>query len=205
MLLGLIMLAKAWGYFLGRFDLLTSRRGVVEGASYTDVNAHLPALNFLAIVAVICAVLFFVNTRVRLWSLPLIAVALLALTSVLLGAAYPAFVQQFRVRPNEQTFEAPYIRRNIAATRYAFGLDQIQESTRDITPSVTSEDLAANEDTVSNVRLWRPAVLSSVFESLEQIRQYYVFNDVDVDRYDLDGERRMLMVSAREIDQTRLP
>ena len=204
-LLGLIMLAKAWGYYLGRFDLLTSRRGVVEGASFTDVNAHLPALNFLAIVAVICAVLFFVNTRVKLWSLPLIAVALLALTSVLLGAAYPAFVQQFRVRPNEQVFEAPFIRRNIAATRYAFGLDTIEETTRDIAPSVTAADLDANEDTITNVRLWRPAILSDVFESLEQIRQYYVFNDVDVDRYDVDGERRMLMVSAREIDQARLP
>jgi hypothetical protein len=204
-LLGLIMLAKAWGYYLGRFDLLTSTRGVVEGASYTDVNAHLPALNFLAIVAVICAVLFFVNTRVRLWSLPLIAVALLALTSVLLGTAYPAFVQQFRVRPNEQQYEAPYIRRNIDATRYAFGLDTIEETSRPIAPAVTSEHLEANEDTISNVRLWRPSVLASVFESLEQIRQYYVFNDVDVDRYEIGGQRRVLMVAAREIDQARLP
>ena len=85
-LLGLIMLVKAWGYWLGRFDLLTSPRGVVEGASYTDVKAQLPALNFLAIVAVICAVLFFVNIRLRQWSLPVIAVGLLALVSVLLGA-----------------------------------------------------------------------------------------------------------------------
>ena len=100
-LLGLIMLAKAWGYYLGRFDLLSSDRGVVQGASYTDVNAQLPALNFLMIAALICAVLFLVNIRVRLWSLPVIALALLAVVSVLLGTAYPAFVQRFRVAPQE--------------------------------------------------------------------------------------------------------
>ena len=98
-LLGLVLLAKAWGYWLGRFDLLTSERGVVHGASYTDVNAQLPALTFLAIVAVICAVLFFVNARYRVWSLPIIAVGLLLLVSILLGTAYPAFIQQFRVDP----------------------------------------------------------------------------------------------------------
>ena len=100
-LLGLIMLVKAWGYYLGRFDLLTSKRGVVEGASYTDVKAQLPALNLLAIVAVICAILFFVNIRVRVWALPIIAVGLLAIVSVLLGTAYPSFVQRFRVAPQE--------------------------------------------------------------------------------------------------------
>ena len=100
-LLGLIMLAKAWGYYLGRFDLSGSTRGVVQGASYTDVNAQLPALNFLMIAALICAVLFLVNIRVRLWSLPVIAVALLAVVSVLLGTAYPSFVQRFRVAPQE--------------------------------------------------------------------------------------------------------
>ena len=93
----MILLAKAWGYYLGRFDLLTSDRGVVQGASYTDVNAQLPALTFLTIVAVICAVMFFVNARYRVWSLPIIAVGLLLLVSILLGTAYPAFIQQFRV------------------------------------------------------------------------------------------------------------
>ncbi|MGZ5129492.1 MAG: UPF0182 family protein, partial [Actinomycetota bacterium] len=108
-LLGLIMLVKAWGYYLGRFDLLESTRGVVQGASYTDVNAQLPALNFLAIVAVICAILFFVNIRLRIWALPIIAVLLLAIVSVLLGTAYPAFVQRFRVAPQEYQRELPYI------------------------------------------------------------------------------------------------
>ncbi len=204
-LLGLIMLAKAWGYYLGRFDLLTSPRGVVEGASYTDVHAQLPALNFLAIVAVICAVLFLVNIRVRLWSLPVIAVGLLAVVSVLLGTAYPAFVQQFSVKPQEQQRETPYIKDNIAGTRRAFNLDTIDVSQRPADASVSTDALNENEATVSNIRLWRPAVLKENFQSLQRIRQYYEFDDVDVDRYDLNGTRRVLMVSGREVTQDGIP
>ncbi len=200
-LLGLIMVAKAWGYYLGRFDLLTSPRGVVEGASYTDVHAQLPALNFLAIVAVICAVLFVVNIRVRLWSLPVIAVGLLALVSVLLGTAYPAFVQKFRVEPQEQQREAPYIAYNIEATRRAFGLDAIAVSERPADLNVSADALEENQVTVSNIRLWRPTVLGENFQSLQRIRQYYEFHDVDVDRYPLSGAPRVLMVSGREISQ----
>jgi uncharacterized membrane protein (UPF0182 family) len=200
-LLGLIMVAKAWGYYLGRFDLLTSPRGVVEGASYTDVHAQLPALNFLAIVAVICAVLFLVNIRVRLWSLPVIAVGLLAVVSVLLGTAYPAFVQQFSVKPQEQQRETPYIADNIEGTQRAFGLDEVVISERPADPSVSADALDENAATVSNIRLWRPAVLGENFQSLQRIRQYYEFHDVDVDRYPIGDEPRVLMVSGREISQ----
>ena len=200
-LLGLIMVAKAWGYYLGRFDLLTSPRGVVEGASYTDVHAQLPALNFLAIVAVICAVLFLVNIRVRLWSLPVIAVGLLALVSVLLGTAYPAFVQQFSVKPQEQQRETPYIQDNIEGTQRAFQLDTIDVSERPADLNVSADALDENAATVSNIRLWRPRVLGENFQSLQRIRQYYEFHDVDVDRYPIGDEPRVLMVSGREISQ----
>ena len=202
-LLGLILLAKAWGYYLGRFDLLTSDRGVVQGASYTDVNAQLPALTFLTIVAVICAVMFFVNARYRVWSLPIIAVGLLLLVSILLGTAYPAFIQQFRVNPNEQQYEEIYIERNIAGTQRAFGLDQIRlEEQPSFSSTVTAADVQANEATIANIRLWRPSVLKENFESVQRIRQYYDFADVDVDRYEVDGERRVLMVSGREVIQS---
>src|SRR5437016_3335329 len=204
-LLGLIMLVKAWGYWLGRFDLLTSPRGVVEGASYTDVKAQLPALNFLAIVAVICAILFFANIRLRQWSLPVIAVGLLALVSVLLGAVYPAFVQQFRVKPNEQQDEMPYIQDNINATNTAFGLSAIQAQQRDVsTGPLTAKQIADNSGTVSNIRVWRPPVLKENLQSVQRFRQYYDFNDVDVDRYTVNNEERVLMVSAREIAQQGL-
>lgn len=201
-LLGLVLLAKAWGYYLGRFDLLTSDRGVVQGASYTDVNAQLPALTFLTIVAVICAVMFFVNARYRVWSLPIIAVGLLLLVSILLGTAYPAFIQQFRVSPNEQQYEKQFIERNIAGTRRAFGLEQISLQERPFQATVTADDVHANAATIANIRLWRPSVLKENFESVQRIRQYYDFHDVDVDRYEIEGKRRVLMVSGREVTQS---
>ena len=202
-LLGAIMLVKAWGYYLGRFDLLSSSRGVVQGASYTDVNAQLPALNFLIIVALISALLFFLNIRLRQWSLPIISVGLLALVSVLLGTAYPAFVQRFRVEPNEQSYEAPYVEDNIAATRTAFGLDRIDEQIRTVSGPLASQQIEDNAATVSNIRLWRgEPILKENFQSLQRIRQYYEFSDVDVDRYIIDGEKRVVMISPREIHQS---
>jgi uncharacterized membrane protein (UPF0182 family) len=204
-LLALIMLAKSWGYYLGRFDLLTSARGAVQGASFTDVKAQLPALTFLWVVALICAVLFLVNIRVRLWSLPVIAVGLLALVSVLLGAAYPTFVQQFRVKPQEQQREQPYIADNIAATRSAFGLDGLDVQERPVENLVTSDEVDATPNTLDNVRLWRPAVLQQNFQGLQRIKQFYDFEDVDVDRYTLDQQRRVLMIAAREVAQSEIP
>ena len=205
-LLGLIMLVKAWGYYLGRFDLLTSKRGVVEGASYTDVKAQLPALNLLAIVAVICALLFLVNIRVRVWALPIIAVGLLAVVSVLLGTAYPSFVQRFRVAPQEYQREQPYIEDNIAGTRTALGLDKIEyQPDRPVDLVVTAKELRDNGPTISNIRLWRPPILGENFQSLQRIRQYYDFLDVDVDRYQVNGKERVQMVSGREVTQQGIP
>ncbi|MFB3737558.1 MAG: UPF0182 family protein, partial [Candidatus Velamenicoccus archaeovorus] len=204
-LLGLIILAKAWGYYLGTFDLLGSLRGVVAGASYTDVNAQLPALRILTFIAIACAVLFLVNIRMRGWALPVIALGLLALVSITAGAAYPAFVQQFRVKPQELQRERPYIEDNIAATRTAFGLDAIQTQARPYAPSVNQQDVKDNETTIQNIRVWRPDVLKENLQSLQRIRQYYEFQDVDVDRYVVDGQRRVVMVSAREVAQNQIP
>lgn len=204
-LLGLIMLTKAWGYYLGQFDLLTSTRGVVVGASYTDVNAQLPALRILTFIAIACAILFLVNIRLRGWALPVIAVGLLALVSIIAGAAFPAFVQRFRVAPQEFQREQPFIEDNIEATRRAFELDGIVSTSRPLGPQVTAEDLQANDATVSNIRLWRPDVLADNYTSLQRFRSYYEFNDVDVDRYVIDGEPRVLMLSAREVSQGGIP
>ena len=204
-LLGLIMLTKAWGYYLGQFDLLTSTRGVVVGASYTDVNAQLPALRILVVIAIACAILFLVNIRLRGWALPVIAVGLLALVSIIAGAAYPAFVQRFRVAPQEFQREQPFIEDNIEATRRAFSLDGITSTSRPVGDAVTSEDAQANDATISNIRLWRPDVLRDNYISLQRFRSYYEFNDVDVDRYVIDGQRRVLMISTREVSQAGIP
>ena len=204
-LLGLIMLVKAWGYYLGQFDLLTSTRGVVVGASYTDVNAQLPALRILVVIAIACAILFLVNIRLRGWALPVIAVGLLALVSIIAGAAYPAFVQRFRVTPQEFQREQPFIEDNISATRRAFELDGITTTSRPVGDAVTSEDARTNDATLSNIRLWRPDVLRDNYISLQRFRSFYEFNDVDVDRYVVDGERRVLMISTREVSQAGIP
>ena len=204
-LLGLIFLVKAWGYYLGQFDLLNSLRGVVAGASYTDVNAQLPALRILVVIAIVCAVLFLVNIRLRGWALPVIAVGLLALVSIIAGAAYPSFVQRFRVAPQEFQREQPFIEDNIEATRSAFGLDEIESQQRAVGGAVSAEDIREDEATISNIRLWRPSVLLDNLASLQRIRQYYEFNDIDVDRYELDGTRRVVMVAAREVSQDGIP
>ena len=204
-LLGLIMITKAWGYYLGQFDLLTSTRGVVVGASYTDVKAQLPALRILVFIAIACAILFLVNIRLRGWALPVIAVGLLALVSIIAGAAYPAFVQRFRVAPQEFQREQPYIEHNIEATREAFQLDGVTTQARPLGDAVTADDIEGNEATISNIRLWRPDVLRDNFTSLQRFRSYYEFNDVDVDRYEIEGQRRVVMFSAREVSQSGIP
>ena len=204
-LLGLIVLVKAWGYYLGRFDVLYSPRGTVTGASYTDIHAHLPALTLLAYIAVACGVLFLVNIRFRGWILPGLGVGLLALTSIVAGAIVPAFVQKFQVDPQEFQREQQYIERNIRFTRQAFGLDQIDLRRTSVGLEVTEEEMEANEPTIANIRLWDPAIIRTTYENLQRIQPYYVFHDVDVDRYMIDGQPRVVMISAREVAQNQIP
>src|SRR5205814_7623572 len=121
-LIGLVVLAKAYGYYLGRFDLLVSPRGVVTGASYTDIHIQKPALLFLAFIAIACAALFLVNIRFRGWALPVIGIGLLAVSSIVVGGLVPAAVQKFSVDPQEFQREQTYIARNISGTQFAFGI-----------------------------------------------------------------------------------
>lgn len=205
-LLGLIVIVKAWGYYLGRFDLLTSERGVVTGASYTDMHAQLPALNLLLVVSLVCAVLFFVNIRLKGWGLPVIGVGLLALVSVVAGGLFPAFIQQVRVDPQELQQERPYIARNIEFTRTAFGLDDIETSSPDVASDLTAKNLLDNAKTIANIRLWDPFLLQENYNQLQRIKQYYEFPDsADVDRYTLGGEKRVVMGAVREISQRGIP
>ncbi len=204
-LLGLIVLAKAWGYYLGRFDLLLSPRGAVTGASYTDIHVQRPALTLLAFIAVLCAVLFFANVRFRAWAWPAIGVGLLLLASIVVGAIIPAAVQRFSVDPQEFQRERPFIERNIEFTRLALGLDRIQMSRTPVSPEVTAEQVEENEATIASVRLWDPAILGETYRTLQRIQPYYEFPDVDVDRYEIDGQKRVVMIAAREVNQQGIP
>jgi len=203
-LLGLIVLVRAWGYRLGQFDLLLSPRGTVTGASYTDINAQLPALQLLVVISIIVTVLFLVNIRFRGWALPAIGLGLLVLTSVLAGAVWPAAIQRLRVDPQELQREREFIARNIEFTRRAYGLDRIESQSFAAEPELSPEELEVNRATVEDIRLWNPAVLRSVYHQLQRIRPYYEFVDVDVDRYEIDGERVLTMIAPREINQDNI-
>lgn len=206
-LLGLLALLRTADYFLQRFELNFSSRGVVTGASYTDVKAQLPALNLLVIISIAAAILFLVNIRMRGWVLPVIAVGLWAFVSLMVATIYPAFIQRFRVEPAESDKERPYIERNIAATRAAMGLDKVTLHDFDYEEKLTTKDLDRNEPTLRNVRLWDPSgdILGKSYQRLQEVRTFYRFNDVDVDRYVVNGRLTQVLLSARELNSAGLP
>ncbi len=203
-LLGLIVASKAFDYYLSIFELNFSPRGQVVGASFTDVNAQLPALRILIVVSLAAAAALLVNIRIQGWRLPLAALGMWVGASVLLGGVYPEIVQRFRVSPNELAAEEPYIRRNIEATRRAFGLEDVETRQFPADETLTAEDVLANTDTLDNVRLWDPDIVTQSYRQLQVIRQYYHFTDVDVSRYEIDGRQRQVLVSVRELDVNQL-
>jgi uncharacterized membrane protein (UPF0182 family) len=203
-LLGLIVALKAWGYWLDKYELVFSPRGVVAGASYTDVKAQLPALEVLFWVALICAGMFFWGARRGGIAVPLFSIVLLAGVSLIIGGIIPAVFQRFRVEPQELLRERPYIERNIAATRKSFGLGGVSAKGFPAAGGLTPKDIQDNQRTIENVRLWDPEVLRPAVRNLQAIAQYYTFSDVDVDRYDVDGTRRQVMISVREVDPNLL-
>jgi len=204
-ILGAMALLKAFGYWLQRFELNFSARGTVQGASYTDVKAELPALNMLIVISIAAAILFFVNRWLKGWVLPIIAVGLWSFVSVVIGGIYPTIIQKASVEPNELQKESRYIQRNINATRTAFGLDKVAMKDFDYQENLNGGAITANQGTVGDARLWDPNVLGQTYRELQQIRPQYTFGDVDIDRYTIDGKERQVVLSARELDLTNLP
>jgi uncharacterized membrane protein (UPF0182 family) len=200
----IFLLLIAVGYWLDRFGLLYSSRAVSYGAGYTDVNARLPALNILMVVAGVMALLLLVNIRMRTWKLLGGAVGIWLLALLLLGGLYPYFVQSFIVQPNQLASEQPYIEHNIRATRSAFGLDKFREREVPAVESVTQEQIAANPNTIRNIRLWDYRPLLDTYGQLQEIRTYYSFSQVDIDRYVIGGRLQQVMLSAREISPNEL-
>jgi uncharacterized membrane protein (UPF0182 family) len=203
-LLGLLVASKAFDYYLDIYVLTFSPRGQVTGASFTDVNAQLPALKILIAIAVASAIVLMVNIRVKGWRLPAISLGVWVAASILVGSVYPALVQQFRVAPNEVAAEAPYIERNIASTREAFGLDEVETRAFPAEENLTAQDVLDNADTLDNIRLWDPNIVGQSYQQLQSIRPYYEFSDVDIDRYTIDGQRKQVLVSVRELNVNQL-
>ena len=202
LLLGLLALVKAADYWLARYELTTSTRGAVHGATYTDVKAQLPAINLLILISLFAVILLIVNIRRRGWVLPVLAVGLWAFVALVMGNIYPAVIQNLRVEPAESEKEAEYIGRNIEATRQAFGLADVTVLQLDGMDNViTGEDLLANPGTVRNIRVLDPLVVQGTFDRLQGEREFYRFSrELDSDRYVVDGEPTQVMIGARELE-----
>jgi uncharacterized membrane protein (UPF0182 family) len=204
-LLGLLALLFSFRYFLDRYELLYSATGVVYGAGYADVHARLPFLYVYAGAALLVAILLFAFAAGKRSHrfIPIIGVIVVA--AAVLGVIYPAVVQQYSVAPNEIMMESPFIAENINYTLLAYGLDRVDERPFSVDYNLTGEELLANSGTVENIRLWDWRPLLSTYKQLQEIRLYYEFFDVDVDRYTIDGEKRQVMLSARELSQEEIP
>ena len=200
-LLGLVVLLKAAAYWLDRYALALKDNKLITGLTYTDVNALLPAKAILTGIAVICSLLFFANIVRKSWLLPAAGTALLVISSVLIAGIYPAAIQQFQVKPSESSKEAPFIQRNIDATRDAFGLSAVEVKDFQATLNASAGQLSNDSATISNIRLMDPNVLSPTFRQLQQIKPYYTFGaSLDVDRYKVDGVSHDTIVAVRELN-----
>ena len=198
-LLGGYFAVKAGSYALDRFLLLYNDNGIVVGAGYTDVNIELPVLWFLIGIAGAAAVVAWVNVRLRTYRLVIAATAFMFGSAFLFGELLPGMFQRFVVKPSELQLEAPYIQRNIALTREAYNLRQVTVKPFPAEQGLTFQSLEASRDTIDNIRLWDWQPLMDTYAQLQEIRTYYRFLDVDIDRYQIDGAYRQVTLAAREL------
>lgn len=197
-------LLRAANYWLSRYELTGSQRGVVRGALYTDVNAQLPATNLMILVSFAVTLLLLWNVRQRGWRLPVLGVGLWAVVAIVAGTVYPALVQRFVVQPNVSTRELPYIQRNIAATKAAMGIDNVERVNVDYT-DITASDVQADDAPLRDVRQLDPTQMRDRFSLDQGLTSFYGVNDLDVDRYSIDGRTQQVLVAARELNPAGLP
>lgn len=211
-LIGVFVALKAVAYWLDRYGLAVKSSDFRAtdnwtGLRYVDANAYLPAKTILFCIAVICALLFFATLWRRTWQLPVIGFGLMVLSAILIGGLYPAIVQKFQVQPNEQAKEAPYVEKNLEATRKAYGIDGTKVT--DYTGTSATEDKTKLRDDVgstASIRIMDPNVVSPTFQQLQQIRNYYAFpTNLDVDRYSKDGKDQDTVLGLREINLAGIP
>ncbi|MFJ1971962.1 UPF0182 family protein [Streptomyces sp. NPDC087903] len=211
-LLGIFVALKAVAYWLDRYGLAVKSSDFKAtdnwtGLRYVDANAYLPAKTILFCIAVICALLFFATLWRRTWQLPVIGFGLMVLSAILIGGLYPAIVQKFQVQPNEQAKEAPYVEKNLKATREAYGIDGAKVT--EYSGKSTSSDktkLRDDVDSTASIRIMDPNVVSPTFQQLQQIRNYYAFpTNLDVDRYSKDGKDQDTVIGLRELNLNGIP
>ena len=197
---------RAVGYLLSIYNLVFSPRGVAFGASYADMHGSLPGLKAMMGLCLVAAGLIAYALFRKKGLKPVIAAAVIMMAgSFITGTLIPGLVQQWYVEPNELAAEEMYIRYNIQATRAAYNLDRIEERDFISNGDITAADLASNSRTVENIRLWDWEPLLATLSQLQEMRLYYSFNDVDIDRYMVGGKMRQVMLTAREMDVDSLP
>ncbi|MFJ6541449.1 UPF0182 family protein [Streptomyces sp. NPDC091385] len=212
-LLGVFVTLKAVAYWLDRYGLAVKSSGFKAtdnwtGLRYVDANAYLPAKTILFCIAVICALLFFATLWRRTWQLPVIGFGLMVLSAILIGGLYPAIVQKFQVQPNEQAKEAPYVQKNLKATREAYGIDHTQVSEYSGKAATSDKTTLRDQvDDTASIRIMDPNVVSPTFQQLQQIWNYYGFpKNLDVDRYPTkDGKDQDTVIGLRELNLSGIP
>ncbi|MEV8434771.1 UPF0182 family protein [Streptomyces sp. HUAS 31] len=211
-LIGIFVALKAVAYWLDRYGLAVKSSDFKAtdnwtGLRYVDANAYLPAKTILFCIAVICALLFFATLWRRTWQLPVIGFGLMVLSAILIGGLYPAIVQKFQVQPNEQAKEAPYVEKNLKATRDAYGIDGTQVTEYPGTSKTEDKTkLRDDVDATASIRILDPNIVSPTFQQLQQIRNYYAFpTNLDVDRYAKDGKDQDTVIGLREINLNGIP
>lgn len=205
---------KACAYWLDRYGLVFSGRGKVTGASYADVHASLPAKMILFWIAVLIALAVLGSLWLKSAQLPMISFVVLLVLSIGINGIYPAVVQQFSVKPNASDKEAPYISRNIQATRQAYDIvtntgpgstGNVTYENYKVTTNPSTAALTDSDPTVANLRILDPNVVSPTFSKFQQLRNQYGFPDkLDIDRYTIDGHTEDYVVGVRELDQSKL-
>ena len=193
-----------WSYRLKIFDLLYSERGIIFGAGYTDVHAQWLAWRILIAIAAISGLLLLIGIfrRGKRWLF--VPIGLWLVSAIVFGSIYPAIMQRFQVEPSELARERAYIKNNIQLTRLAFGLDRIEERDIPVEIAPSEQDIAQNSATINNIRLWDYRPLKDTYNQIQSIRLYYDFNDIDVDRYQIDGNYRQVLLGARELSPEKL-
>lgn len=211
-LIGTFVALKAVAYWLDRYGLAVKSSDFKAtdnwtGLRYVDANAYLPAKTILFCIAVICALLFFATLWRRTWQLPLIGFGLMVLSAILIGGLYPAIVQKFQVQPNEQAKEAPYVNKNLEATRQAYGIDDAKVTDYSgVSKTQDKTTLRDDVDATASIRIMDPNVVSPTFQQLQQIRNYYSFpTNLDVDRYSEKGKDQDTVIGLRELNLNGIP
>ncbi len=208
-LLGVLAMIKAGDYWLQRYALTVSTRGFVHGASYSDIKAKLPALNLLMAISVLSVALFLFNIKRRGWTLPAVAVGMWAFAAIVVGSAYPWFVQKYSVEARgESAKERPYIERNITATRAAYAMADVASEDFEAGSNLAAADVAeaANADVFRNVGLLDPAIVSEVVNRQQAQTGWLSFPEtLDTDHYEVRGKDTLTLIGARELNQNGVP